>query len=494
MTDGDAGSVAERLKGEGSAMRIMLELPNEPALRAAYRAAIRDPERGLASLGRLLPRQLDIGGTKFKIASLPSYSHKFRSSGRRLKSAAAAARRAEERLPSLVFSLEVEGIETLDRFVDAARQVPGARAGIDLPIAVFDAWCPEGDQPSLFHTRDAASALIDVDALRSHVPSLRGQGVNVVMVDLGLNAAALAAFSPGAEVAGAWEVSQGGAPLWQTGSGPAAWSGHGTMVARNVLSVAPRVRLFDFPLLPEQVTEVTGWTSWAHAALHQVQADIQTWLSAEFPGPWVFCNAWGIYDRRQESAPVHHPGNYTGNPTHLLNLLVGAIDAAGFDQIFAAGNGGQFCPHPLCGPGDTGPGNSIFGASSHGDVLTVGAVRPDGMWIGYSSQGPGQLAFRTPATPFSEKPDLCAPSHFIEAADASALCSGTSAACGIAAGAVAALRGAGSPHASKQTSELRDHLRATARKPADAASEFDIRYGHGLLDLRAALREPLQSS
>lgn len=472
-------------------MRVILELPNDPDLREAYRAALSGPPAGMAGLRLRLSRAIDLGGMPFAIVSLPSLARGFRPQGRYAEILGTAPRSAEERLPSLVFSLEVEEPAALERLVAAVRAVPGARAGIDLPIAVFDSWCPGRDRPPLFHAREAALALIRAPALAAHAPPLRGEGVNVVMVDLGLSADAVSAFAPEASLVGAWTVPQGAQPQWSSAPGDAPFDGHGAMVSRNLLSLAPAVRLFDFPLLPDRVDEVVGWTSWAHTALQQVRADIEGLLAPVFPGPWVLCNAWGIYDRRQEGVPPGHPADYTGNPAHPLNALVAELDAvAGLDQVFAAGNGGQFCPHPLCGPGDTGPGNSILGASSHGAVLTVGAVRADGMWIGYSSQGPGQPGFRGAGAPFSAKPDLCAPSHFAEAGDAATLSTGTSAACGLVAGAVAALRGAGSPCAALSPAGLREHLRARARRPPDAVAGFDLRYGHGVLDLEAALKVP----
>ena len=66
-------------------------------------------------------------------------------------------------------------------------------------------------------------------------------------------------------------------------------------------------------------------------------------------------------------------------------------------------------------------------------MLTVGAVRTDGLWLGYSSQGPGAL--------YRHKPDLCAASQFSENEDAFAGNTGTSADCALAAGVVARLRG-----------------------------------------------------
>ena len=160
--------------------------------------------------------------------------------------------------------------------------------------------------------------------------------------------------------------------------------------------------------------------------------DIAIWRLGKFPGPWILVNPWGIYDRRSE----YPLGGYTENPFSLFNLLVAVAVLQDIDVVFAAGNCGQFCPDNRCGERDRGPGHSIWGANSLEPVLTVGAVRADDMWLGYSSQGPGQPRLALGA----EKPDLCAASQFREDDDAFSINSGTSAACGLAGGVVAALR------------------------------------------------------
>ncbi|TPG52297.1 hypothetical protein EAH89_18865 [Roseomonas nepalensis] len=473
-------------------MRLMVTLPNDHSLRRAYQASVLDRQSPSKRLESALRRIIDLSQEEFEIVSLPSLSNGFQPLKGFEREAIAGKQRATAALPVLVISIEAKSHSSVDKLLQAINAVPGASIAVDLPIGAFDAWCPSADTPSIFHTRDAALHLVRADSLLDHTPPLRGDGVNVVVVDLGLNRAALDQFLPTAQIAGAWEVEKPTVPLWTSVTQDRPFNGHGTMVARNVLSIAPNVRLFDFPLLPDRVTNVVGWTSWAFAALSQIKTDIETWLSVIYPGPWVFCNAWGIYDRREENLPADHPANYTSNPAHPLNQLVTSLASSGYDQVFAAGNGGQFCPHPLCGPNDTGPGNSIFGASSHADVLTVGCVRADGTWIGYSSQGPGQPAFRTPSQSFSDKPDLCAPSHFVESTDAAALSSGTSASCGLTVGAVAALRSQGSPCQTMSSPQLRSYLRETADKKFSDTPSFDLRYGYGILNLADAVSREKQ--
>jgi hypothetical protein len=200
----------------------------------------------------------------------------------------------------------------------------------------------------------------------------------------------------------------------------------------------------------------------------------------------VVCNAWSVYDTSTE--PANQPNfRYSDNPAHDFNLTVAEADALRFDQVFAAGNCGQFCPDSRCGPNDIGPGRGILGANSHVAVLTVGAVRADGLWLGYSSQGPGQPDLGT------NKPDLVAPSQFEEVRDSNSLNSGTSTSCGLAAGGVAALRTVTGP-VGLPPAALRGRLRNTARqRGADdiwrSGVQWNMRLGHGVMDLADILNQ-----
>ncbi|MBX9751977.1 MAG: S8 family serine peptidase [Roseococcus sp.] len=403
-----------------------------------------------------------------------------------------------DQLRRLIIPVEFDDPAQVPVFVERVRRA-GGRVGADPPVGLMGAhWNPYGDTPSFFHTRPAAEALIRADALQGQ--GLAGQGVNLVFFDEGICAPALAArvaqlprnlakAQPG--FISGWNVTQPG--FAKRRAGHAEPRSHGTMVALNALSLAPAARVFDLPVLPDRLRDVMAFASFATAALIWARLEIAIWLSAAYPGRWVFCHAWGVFNRNLERPR----GGFTADPRHPFHQWVAMLDhELQNDQIFAAGNGGQFAPHPQCGPGDIGPGQSILGGNSSPHVLTVGAVRADGAWIGYSSQGPGQEAFQSsPNTGLHfplpiEKPDLCAPSHFIEPGDAAWVSSGTSAACGLAAGAVAALRSAGSPLEQLSPAELRAHLRQTARKPAGEAPGYDIRLGHGILDLAAALPPP----
>jgi subtilisin family serine protease len=191
-------------------------------------------------------------------------------------------------------------------------------------------------------------------------------------------------------------------------------------------------------------------------------------------------NSWAIYDRKSEQPP----GNYTECPNNPFNKLVVDMVGENIDVIFAAGNCGQFCPDGRCGGKDQGPGHSIWGANSLDAVLTVGAVRADTMWLGFSSQGPGQPKLG------SKKPDLCAASQFREDDDAFNINTGTSAACSLTGGIVAALRSRWDSTA-VSPDQLKAVLNQTARKPSGLqwGNSLGDRLGSGILDAKAAFGE-----
>src|SRR5205823_9370499 len=138
-------------------------------------------------------------------------------------------------------------------------------------------------------------------ALGATFPPMDGHGVNVVVVDEGFSKALLQVRHPGFAYGGGWIVNQPTMPVRLPGA-PVDLNGHGTMIARNIPSIAPRARLFDFPMLPERITNVGGYMLWAYAAFLFVLATIVLWRRLNLvPGPWVFSNAWGIYDRRLEA-------------------------------------------------------------------------------------------------------------------------------------------------------------------------------------------------
>jgi subtilisin family serine protease len=367
--------------------------------------------------------------------------------------------------------------------------VRDVHVAIDLPTGrAAHVWCPmEGTFP-LFG--DLSLALTQMRAGAAASKGALGQDVNVVMIDQGINKNVLGQRVPGAKFVGGWstpEFDKGGPPgpfnlippgEWRDdGLGPTVT--HGTKMASLVLAVAPHARILDLALLPSQILNLrgaAGFLSWAVAAYLMLVATI-TWLKRFFPayrGPWVLGNSWAVYNLSTDFAPGHVL-NYGSNPNHPLNLAVAAAPLAGIDVVFAAGNCGQFCPDSRCGAGQIGPARSIYGVAALHDVLTVAAVRSDETWLGYSSQGPADPIFG------SIKPDLCAPSQFAAGGDWNRSFTGTSSACALTAGAVAARRSL-VPPATESPRTLRARAVTTARLVMNQAGQDDRR-GAGMIDV-----------
>ncbi len=186
----------------------------------------------------------------------------------------------------------------------------------------------------------------------------------------------------------------------------------------------------------------------------------------------IVSNSWGMFSPTWDFPPGH-PGNYSDNPNHPFNLIVASLEAAGADILFAAGNCGRDCADGRCAFGAALP---ICGANSHPSVMSVAGVDVNKDRVGYSSQGPGRLT--------SKKPDIAAYTHFVGSGVYTAD-SGTSAACPVAAGVVAAIR---TRHKASRVSppQLRSLIQRTAKDRGQAGYDFD--YGWGILD-GAALRK-----
>jgi len=342
--------------------------------------------------------------------------------------------------------------------------------GADVAIHGTNYWAPTNAVDWLFGDREKANRLIGTSHLRQHGDTT-GKGVNVVVVDQGVDKARIPNFG------GGWQEQDGPAPGMTKG-------GHGAMLVRNILDIAPDATIFDVPLIVGEITNRRAFLSEAHAAYLQVLHDIEMLRQSErWQGPWIFLNAWAVYDRQSEWPH----GDHSNGSQHAFNLVIGETVRRGFDVVFCAGNCGQFCPMQLCGAHDRGPGNSILGANSHPRVITVGAVRADGMWLGYSSQGPGQpdVGEHGDRDSALHKPDLCAPSQFGEVADARTSNTGTSAASAVTAGAVAALRSRWNDAFSP--ADLKEILISSARQPDGKG--WNGRLGHGILDVGAAYQE-----
>ena len=291
-----------------------------------------------------------------------------------------------------------------------------------------------------------------------------GTGVLVAIVDTGVNVAYLNSRgkTPTFDAARSWAWAGGLTP----GSMPVD---HGTMCAFDVCIAAPRCTLLDIALLHSLSGSplVAGLLSDAVRAFSHLTAIMLAPRRAGELRSMVVNNSWGMFHPSWD-LPVGHPGNYSDNPDHPFNRAVAALERAGADILFAAGNCGSDCPDGRC-QGITA--NAIYGANSHPAVLTVAGVDTLKRRVGYSTQGPGRLT--------RMKPDLAGFTHFrgsgVYPADG-----GTSAATPVVAGVVAALRSKlpfdpSTPGSAPAA--IRTLMTATAEDLGPAGFDFDHGFG-----------------
>ncbi|GAA0409379.1 hypothetical protein Acor_36610 [Acrocarpospora corrugata] len=306
--------------------------------------------------------------------------------------------------------------------------------------------------------------LLRVAELRAE--GLDGSGVTLAVTDTGINAAHVARrLGRGLTVDQERSWTPPGVP---GGAGEFAVD-HGSMCAFDALISAPQASLIDIPVLLSRRpggSALDGLLSDAVAAFAHLRAVLDAQPAAT--RSLVVSNSWGSFSPRWDFAPGH-PGNYSDNPAHPFNLIVGSLAEAGADLLFAAGNCGRDCPDGRCAY----PDRSITGANSHAKVLSIGGVDVNGERVGYSSQGPGRLTQR--------KPDFCAYTHFAgsRAFGENSPDSGTSAACPVAAGLVAAIRTQW-PAARLSPAALRTLLRRSADDRGELGYDYD--YGYGIVD------------
>ena len=188
------------------------------------------------------------------------------------------------RTPEIVVALDVVGDDNRSarNVVDAIIKAVPAKSKTfvgdspDLPFAATDHWCIGEASEPFFADRSAAERLLNIDLLRLQTQT-DGQGVNVVIVDQGLDRQAL-----GNSYGDGWTVGSAypGNPRPQPGT---VRRPHGMMIAHNVLKVAPRVKLFDMPLAPvAKISNITAFLSLADAAFRQMLFDIAIWRLGRF--------------------------------------------------------------------------------------------------------------------------------------------------------------------------------------------------------------------
>jgi subtilisin family serine protease len=326
--------------------------------------------------------------------------------------------------------------------------------------------CPGA--PAVGSDQDVAD-LLGVKALAD--AGMDGYRVPVAVVDTGINLAHLEGKGRDPRFSARRSWTPAGVAT-RPGRHPV---GHGTMCAYDVGIAAPKATLVDHAILLSETpgeTAMSGLLSDAVLAFSKLLGIVQAIPASR--RALVVNNSWGMFDPAWDFA-VGHPGNYSDNPAHPFNVIVASLEAAGADILFAAGNCGRDCPDGRCRFAATRP---ICGANSHPSVLSVAGVDTRKRRVGYSSQGPGRLD--------PDKPDLSAYTHFrgsgVYPSDG-----GTSAACPVAAGVVAAVREK-YPSSVLSPAELRALLFKTAEDLGGTG--FDHDFGWGVIDaqrLAAAL-------
>jgi subtilisin family serine protease len=323
------------------------------------------------------------------------------------------------------------------------------------------------------------AGLLHVSKLASH--HLTGEGVAVAIVDTGINLGHLNSklgHMPHFDKAASWTPP--GTPPPPPGQWPV---NHGTMCAFDALIAAPRATLIDFPVLsahfPGGGSIMSGTLSAALAAYGFMLISWATGRLSKYRA-LVASNSWGIFHPSWDFPPGH-PGRYCDNPKHPFNIQMAVAVRAGIDVIFAAGNCGAPCADGRCQGRTTG---AIMGASAMRDVLTIAGCDTHDQRVGYSSQGPSIPNM------FQEKPDITAYTHFLgsEAFGAGTPDSGTSAACPVTSGCVAALRTSAKipPRTTMPPTKLFDVLRHTARQQVGPQHTWNRDYGFGIIDPVAA--------
>lgn len=335
-----------------------------------------------------------------------------------------------------------------------------------------------GNSPAIGDHLDVAR-LLDVAAL--HAAECDGRDVAIAILDGGINLAHLKTVlgrTPRFDPSNSWTPPRGVVA-------PFAYDvGHGTMCAFDTLIAAPNATLLDFPVLGRNPggSMMSGSLS---AAVQAYSFLLSSWAVAFAAGglsqyrSLVLSNSWGLYHTDWDFPPGHR-GRYCDNPDHPFDIIVSALIRSGVDVVFAAGNCGAGCPSSKCEGVTTG---TIMGANAHAEVLTVAGCDTTDLRVGYSSSGPS-IAGR-----WQDKPDITAYTHFkgSQVGGANAPDTGTSTACPVAAGVVAAIRSK-RPSSVLPPSGLADLLRSSARYGKGQVAR-DSDYGCGIIDPPALLQK-----
>src|SRR5262249_18300004 len=129
---------------------------------------------------------------------------------------------------------------------------------------------------------------------------------------------------------------------------------HGTMCAFDVCIAAPHCTLVDHAVLSSTATGGSAMDGLLSDAVQSygVLLSYMTQAASPFAGDHtprtlVVTNSWTMFHPSWDF-PVGNPQNYSDNPDHPFNIIVGSLEAAGADILFAAGNCGTECPDNRC--------------------------------------------------------------------------------------------------------------------------------------------------
>jgi len=338
----------------------------------------------------------------------------------------------------------------------------------------------DSDVHSLLAPPPANQATGDTDTVRQDLNTsvlqdngLYGTDVAVAIVDTGICRSHLArrlGFNPALDVGNSWTPRR-------VATMPGLHRiGHGTMCAYGVLSVAPNVTLLDYPLLLGRPAGEHTVSATIGEMMRGYLVLIWRWaLTAVIPqSALVVNNSWGIFHPSLDDFAPGDPRRYIDNPGHPFRLYIALLTAFGADVLFAAGNCGDGCPNAVCLQRTAG---MIMGANAYDEVLTLAGCDIHDLRVCYSSQGPSIAGMP------QQKPDITAYTQFLgskvlRGPRGFEPDTGTSAACAVASGCIAALRTAQPPTATDPAAMIAV-LEATAHPMGGAVPNYD--YGYGII-------------
>lgn len=325
------------------------------------------------------------------------------------------------------------------------------------------------NDPAIGTVQDAMVGL-DFNSLRER--GLNGKGVAIAIVDGGINRKFLEK-SLGRLIN--FDTVNSWAPQDSAIIPGNAHKGHGTMCAYAALTMAPEASIVDIAILNNSTSggsKISGTIGTAMSAYTHIN---NSWVINFSPGGLhkykglVINNSWAIYDERWDF-PAGHRGRIIDNPRHAFNQFLRLMNEMGADIIFPSGNCGHGCPDRRCSQN----GNEIMAMNASPYVLTVAGCDINKNIAGFSSQGPGISGLA------AQKPDITAFTHFLgsKVKSGSHPDTGTSTACPLVAGTIAAIR-------SKASFEkivplkLFDEIRESAEGAPTAGWTKD--FGHGII-------------